>query len=217
MRWLFVMCLAMAGGAACSEGIEEVLERSQQVRIDAHPAVDAAAPSAVKIRASFQTVLRTAGPLPPLELRVVSGAPLDETLQGRVIVVDESLAERREEDRLFVLAHEVGHVALKHWPQMRKLYQAYIPGEVVRSHTDSIAALLGYDASALSHKQEFEADTFAMRMLQSLGHSPEAACQALMQQGVHGDTPTHPGTMKRVTSLRQAAVEDVVEDAARPR
>ena len=208
MRWLLLMFLALASSAASSEGIGEVLERSQQVRIDAHPLVDANAESALKIRASFQTALRAAGPVPPLELKVVSGAPLAETLQGRVIVVDESLAQAREVDRQFVLAHEIGHVVLKHWPQMRNLYQAYIPGEVVRSHTDSIADLLGYDASALAYKQEFEADTFAMRMLRAMGHSPEEACQALMQQGVHGDSATHPGTMKRVTSLRHAAAED---------
>lgn len=208
MRWLFLMFLALASGAASCEGIGEVLERSQQVRMDAHPAVDPTAPAAVKIRASFQTVIGATGQLPALELRVVSGAPLAETLQGRVIVVDESLAEARESDRLFVLAHEVGHVALRHWPQMRKLYQAYIPGEVVRQHTDSVANLLGYDASALAHKQEMEADTYAMRMLRSIGHPPDEACQALMMQGVHGDSPTHPGTMKRIASLRQAAAED---------
>ena len=208
MRWLFLTFLALASGAAWCEGIGEVLERSQQMRMDAHPVLDPAAPAAVKIRTSFQTVLGAAGQLPALELRVVSGAPLAETLQGRVIVVDESLADARESDRLFVLAHEVGHVALKHWPQMRKLYQAYIPGEVVRQHTDSIANLLGYDASALAHRQEMEADTFAMRTLRSIGHPPEEAFQALMQQGVHGDSATHPGTMKRIASLRQAASED---------
>jgi Zn-dependent protease with chaperone function len=208
MRWLLLMFLALASSAAWSEGIGEVLERSQKVRMEAHPEVDAAAPSAVKIRASFQTVLRSAGQVPPLELKVVTGAPLAETLQGHVIVVDESLAEAREADRQFVLAHELGHVVLKHWPQMRNLYQAYIPGEVVRSHTDSVAGPLGSDASKLAYKQEFEADLFAMRMLRSMGHPPEEACQALMQQGVQGDTATHPGTMKRVTSLRHAAAED---------
>jgi Zn-dependent protease with chaperone function len=208
MRWLFVIFLAMVSAAVCSEGIGEVLERSQQMRLDSHPAVDAAAPAAVKIRESFEAVRRGAGPLPPVELRVVSGAPLAETLQGRIIVVDESLAAAGEGERMFVLAHELGHVALKHWPQMRNLYLAYIPGEVVQAHTDSVAALLGYNASALAHKQEFEADLFAMRTLRKLGRPPEEFVQALMQEGVHGDTATHPGTMKRVRSLRHAAAED---------
>jgi Zn-dependent protease with chaperone function len=91
---------------------------------------------------------------------------------------------------------------------MRNLYQAYIPGEVVQSHTDAVASLLGYDASALAYKQEFEADLFAMRTLRKLGRSPEESVKALMQEGVHGDTATHPGTMKRVRSLRHAAIED---------
>ena len=208
MRWLFVTFLAMAGVAVHGESIDAVLERSQQVRADAHPVVDEAAPCVERIRKSFETVLRGAGSVPPVELMVVSGAPLAETLQGRIIMGDQSLADVGESDRMFVLAHELGHVALKHWPQMRNLYQAYIPGEVVQSHTDAVASLLGYDASALAHKQELEADLFAMRTLRKLGHPTEESVQALMQQGVHGDTATHPGTMKRVRSLRLAAVQE---------
>jgi Zn-dependent protease with chaperone function len=208
MRWLFVTFMAMAGVAVHGESIDAVLERSQQVRADAHPVVDQASPSVARIRKSFETVLRGAGSVPSVELKVVSGAPLAETLQGRIILVDQSLAEAGEGERMFVLAHELGHVALKHWPQMRNLYQAYIPGEVVQSHTDKVASLLGYDASALAYKQEFEADLFAMRTLRKLGRPPEESVQALMQEGVHGDTATHPGTMKRVRSLRHAAIED---------
>jgi Zn-dependent protease with chaperone function len=208
MRWLVVILLAGASAAARTEGISEVLVRSQQVRIDAHSEVDASAPAAQKIRDSFQTVLRGAGPVPPVELRVVSGAGLAETLQGRVIVVNESLADATEGERLFVLAHELGHVALKHWPEMTNLYQAWIPGEVVRAQTDPIASLLGYDASRMSYRQEFEADGFALRTLQALGRSPQDAFQALMQQGVHGDTATHPGTFKRVASLKHALAEE---------
>ena len=208
MRWLFVTFLAMAGVAVHGESIDAVLERSQQVRADAHPRVDEAAPSAVRIRKSFEMVLRGAGSIPSVELKVVSGAPLAETLQGRIIMVDQSLADADEGERMFVLAHELGHVALKHWPQMRNLYQAYIPGEVVQSHTDAVASLLGYDASALAHKQELEADLFAMRTLRKLGRPPEESVRALMHEGVRGDTPTHPGTMKRVRSLRHAAIAD---------
>jgi Zn-dependent protease with chaperone function len=170
--------------------------------------VDVASPAVARIRQSFETVLRGAGSVPPVELKVVSGAPLAETLQGRIIMVDQSLAEAGEGERMFVLAHELGHVALRHWPQMRNLYQAYIPGEVVQSHTDSVASLLGYNASALAYKQEFEADLFAMRTLRKLGRPTEESVQALMQEGVHGDTATHPGTMKRVRSLRLAAVQE---------
>ncbi|MEK8029706.1 M48 family metalloprotease [Ideonella sp. DXS29W] len=215
MRWLWVMALAGAGAGAWGEGIGEVLLRSQQLRLDAHTEVAEQDAAAQRIRASFDTVVKAAAAvaagehegsaLPAVQLRVVSGAPLAETLQGRVIVVDVSLAAAPESTRLFVLAHEWGHTAMRHWPQMTNLYQSHIPGEVIQSHTDAIAALLGYDASALAHRQEMEADAFALGVLRTLGLPAQAAYDALVQQGFQPDTPTHPGTKRRLAALRQVA------------
>lgn len=212
MRRLWVMALAGAG-AAWGEDIGEVLQRSQQQRLDAHAEVAEQDAAAQRIRASFDTVVKAASAaaasghagsaLSAAKLRVVSGAPLAETLQGRVIVVDVSLAAAPESTRLFVLAHEWGHTAMRHWPQMTNLYQSYIPGEVIQSRTDAIAALLGYDASALAHRQEIEADAFALGVLRQLGLPAQAAYDALLQQGIQPDTPTHPGTLRRLAALLQ--------------
>ncbi|HSW03886.1 M48 family metalloprotease [Aquabacterium sp.] len=204
MRWLFVFFLALTGVPAWCEGIVEVLARSQQQRLEASPEADPQAPASRTIRRTFDTLLRRAGPLPPVELRVVSGAALAETLHGRVIVVNQSLADLTEGERLFILAHELGHVMLGHWPQMTGVYQAWVPGEVLRPQTDAVAPQLGREASAMAHRHELEADTFGLRALRELGHSPRDAVSAFMAMGVRSDSATHPGTRKRLASLRAA-------------
>jgi Zn-dependent protease with chaperone function len=124
-----------------------------------------------------------------------------------VILANQSLGDLGEGARLFILAHEIGHVSLKHWPQMTLLYQAWLPGELVQAQSDAVAALLGRDASALAYRQEFEADAFALRMLRTLGRSPQDALSAFIEMGVYSDTATHPGTRKRLAALRAADTE----------
>ena len=207
MNRLLVIFLAMWGAAASCEGIGEVLDRSQQTRLEALTEADPQAPSTLKIRQSFETLLRSAGLEQAVELHVVTGAVVAETLNGRVIVANQSLGDLGEGERLFILAHEIGHVSLKHWPQMTLLYQAWLPGELVQAKSDAVSALLGRDASALAYQQEFEADAFALRMLRALGRSPQDAWSAFRQMGVYTDTATHPGTRKRLAALRAADSE----------
>jgi Zn-dependent protease with chaperone function len=204
MRWLFVLLLVLSGSPVWCEDIAEVLARSQQRQLDAMTEVDPAAPASQTVRKTFETLISRAGQLPPVELRVVGGAVLAETLRGRVIVVNQSLARLAEGERTFILAHELGHVVLGHWPQMVALYQTWIPGEVLQSQTDAVAPQLGREASALAHQQELEADVFGLRVLRELGHSPREAVSAFMSLGARKDSVTHPGTRKRLASLRAA-------------
>jgi Zn-dependent protease with chaperone function len=204
MRWLFVTLLALSGPTAWCEGIVEVLARSQQRQLDAMLASDPQAEASQALRKTFDTLLSRAGAVPPVELRIVSGAVLAETLQGRVIVVNQSLARLTEGERTFILAHELGHVVLGHWSQMVAVYQARVPGEVTQAATDAVAPLLGREASALAHQQELEADAFGLRTLRELGHSPREAVSAFMALGARKDSVTHPGTRKRLASLRAA-------------
>ena len=70
--------------------------------------------------------------------------------------------------------------------------------------TDPVAGLLGREASGLSHRQEFEADAYAAQVLRTLGRPPQDAFAIFTQTGVQRDTATHPGTRKRLASLRAA-------------
>jgi Zn-dependent protease with chaperone function len=204
-RWIVTLILLLCGAAArADESILGVLTRSQLARLDNANAVDRAGPRAAMVRESFETLARTIGLRHLVELRVIEGEIVAETLQGRIVLANESLADLSEGERLFILGHELGHVVLRHWEQMERLYQKWVPGAVTPDQTEPVAALLGRDASGLAYRQEFEADVFALRMLRALGHPSQDAVSAFMHMGASHDTATHPGTGKRLAALRVA-------------
>jgi Zn-dependent protease with chaperone function len=222
MRGLLIIFVALACGAARGEdagaapGIVAVLHHSQQLRLDAMVPVDRDSPRAQRLQQSFDTLVRRLQTLPPVELRVVRGEVFAETLQGKIIVANEALADLPEGERLFALAHELGHVMLGHWAQLGLLYQKWVPGAVRQEHTDAVAALLGSDASALAHRHEFDADAFGLRTLRALGRSERDALALFMRLGGRHDTATHPGTRKRVAALRATEHDSLQAAAASP-
>lgn len=116
--------------------------------------------------------------------------------------VEQSLADLPEHAGLFIVAHELGHVMNGHWLQMAQVYQKWIPGEVTQPHTDAIAAALGRDASALSRRQEYEADAFAAHLLHVLGVAQPELLATFVQIGSSPDRPAHPGARQGSASLR---------------
>lgn len=204
MRWMLatILGLTLAMGAR-SEDIVDVLRRSQQQRLESLvPAVDG--PRAQLLRRNFELLRSRLAPLPPIDFHVIAGPVLAETLHGHVIVANESLADLPEGERLFILAHEIGHAQQRHWLQMGMVYKRWIPDEVTPEKTDPVAAKLGREASGLAHRHEFEADAYALEALRRLGIAPEVAFSSLRLMGLQQDTATHPGTRKRLASLRAA-------------
>jgi Zn-dependent protease with chaperone function len=215
MRWLRLMVMMGATCAAVAvhaNDIVDVLHQSAQRRLDAMP-LAADGPRAQVVRDSFELLRRSAAPGVAVELRVVTGSTVAETLDGRVIVANESLADVPEGVRLFVLAHELGHVQQGHWRQVGDLYKRFVPGEVVPENTDRVAGPLGRAASAQAHRHEFEADAFALQVLRTLGRTSDDAFAALRHQGMQQDTATHPGTRKRLASLRANEAGEAPEPA----
>ena len=215
MRWLrlAVWVATCAASAVQANDIIDVLHESAQRRLDAMPLAPDG-PRMLAVRDSFERVRRAVAPELMVELRVVSGSTVAETLDGRVVVANEALADAPEGVRLFVLAHELGHVQQGHWRQVGDLYKRFVPGEVVPETTDGVAGPLGRAASAQAHRHEFEADAFALRALRALGHTPDDAYAALRHQGLQQDSATHPGTRKRLASLRAAEDTETVSAAA---
>ena len=202
---IVTLVLLLAGPAAhADENILGVLARSQLARLDRTQAVDPTSPRARTVRSSFETLARVLALRYPVELRVIEGEIVAETLQGRIVLANESLADLSEAQRLFILAHELGHIELRHWEQTQRLYQKWVPGVVTPDQTEPVAALLGRDASGLAYGHEFEADAFALRALHALGGSSQDAVGAFMRMGANHDTVTHPGTGKRLAALRAA-------------
>jgi Zn-dependent protease with chaperone function len=189
------------GADATAADIVAVLYRSQQVRLDAMPLAEASL-RAVRVRDSFDALTRRLEISVTVELRVIRGETVAETLHGNVVVANEALGDLPESGRLFVLAHELGHVQLGHWSQMEQLYRKWVPGSVTQRQTDAIAVPLSRDASALAHRQEFEADAFGLRTLRALGLKEQDALAAFMDLGARNDTATHPSTRKRFAMLR---------------
>lgn len=205
-RWIVTLSLLLpvAPFAHGDEGIVAVLARSQLVRLDNTALADPDGVRARVVRRSFDTLVRALAIRAPAELRVIRGETLAETLQGRLVLANVRLAELSEGERLFVLAHELAHIELHHWSQTEQLYLKWVPGAVTPQQTEPIAALLGRDASGQAHRHELEADAFALRALHALGRDARDALGVFMHLGSSRDTPTHPGTRRRLASLREA-------------
>jgi len=205
-RTILTLLLAAlgAGAARAHDGILEVLAHSQELRLAQLAPADPGGARARIVRASFDTLVQALHPAHPPELRVIRGDIVAETMQGHILIANEALAELGEGERLFVLAHELGHVELQHWDETERLYLKWVPGAVTPEQTDPVAGALGQDASGLAHRQELEADAFALNTLHALGRPWTDGLAAFMRLGVTQDTATHPGTRKRVASLRAA-------------
>lgn len=204
MRWLAVTVLGLSLAAATrAEDIVDVLYRSQEQRLASFaPAADG--PRAQRVRQTFEHLREALGPLPAMDFHVIRGPVVAETLHGHVIVANEMLADLPEAERSFLIAHEMGHVASHHWVQMGEVYRHWVPGEVTPETTDPVAGPLGREASGTAHRQELEADVFALHALERLGLPTDAAFSSLRLMGLQQDTATHPGTRKRIASLRAA-------------
>ncbi|OYU98717.1 MAG: hypothetical protein CFE45_15435 [Burkholderiales bacterium PBB5] len=180
-----------------------VLVQSQQWRLAQRPAAEARSERAAKVLASFERLLSLQPAGGPTELVLVGGDLYAEALFGRrAVAVSESVGDLGEGERLMLLAHELGHLALGHWGALSALYRQHIPGDVTPEATTPVAAALGAQAHALSHKQEFEADAFGYTLVHPLGFGVDTAMALLLRHGVQMDSATHPGTRRRVAQLR---------------
>jgi len=205
MRWFPMTILVLAcAGPARGQDIVDVLRHSQQRRLDTMVAA-APGPRADLVRQTFDRLREAIGLDIPVDLHVISGSTIAETLHGHIVVANEGLADLPESTRVFVLAHELGHVARRHWLQMGLLYKRWVPGEVTPENTEPVANAMGREASGLAHRQEFEADAFALRVMQQLGRPPEEAISAFIRLGNCAETVTHPSTRRRVAALRMQA------------
>jgi Zn-dependent protease with chaperone function len=202
---LLALTAVAATPAWSGENIRDVLQRSQQMQLDALSKRQIAAddPRVVTIQATFERVLHAVHAPSDVRLIVVEGPLLAVCLMGRVIAANVQIAEMSEAERTFIIAHEVGHVALDHWAKLGDLYQHHIPTDVVKEKTDPVAEVLGRDASAMAYQHEYEADAFALRLLRRLG-DPEDTPVVLFLEHLPPvrATATHPGTHQRLAQMR---------------
>jgi Zn-dependent protease with chaperone function len=140
---------------------------------------------------------------------------------GTILITDEMIrAARSDEEVLAVLAHEIGHVELRH--TLRHLLADSVVGVVATTLTGDAASLsvavagLPVLLAQAKYSREFEteADDFAFALLKRHGLSPEAFAGLMERLAQNGDKAgeremsflsTHPVTAERVARARAAA------------
>ncbi len=145
-------------------------------------------------------------------------------LPGVTIVITDDMVKlaRSQEEVLTVLAHEIGHVELRH--TLRSVLQnsavAVLAATVTSDAASLSVAVAGLPAMAAQTKysREFEAaaDDYAFRLLKQKGYSP-AAFATLMErlsknhekvERMFAYVSTHPVTAERIERARAAAQRD---------
>lgn len=144
-------------------------------------------------------------------------------LPGGTIVITDDMVKAAEtpEEVQAVLAHEIGHVELRH--TLRSVLQNSVTAVVVATITADAASLsvavagLPVLVAQTKYSREFEAaaDDFAFKLLKQKGYSP-AAFASLMerlakkheqQERAFAYVSSHPVTAERVKRARAAAQE----------
>jgi hypothetical protein len=204
MRWWWVVLMAACMHVKAAESIEQVLDRSQVMRMSQRAPADAQSAAAQRVRHSFHRLTALAGAdAPAVELVLVGGDLFAEALLDRPgIAVSQAVGDLPEGERLLLLAHELGHVRLAHARALKALYRTHIPGEVRPETTNQVGAALGRQAHALSHRHEHEADAYGYALVRTLGFGIDNAFALLTRQGMQHDSATHPGTRRRLAQLR---------------
>ncbi len=144
-------------------------------------------------------------------------------LPGGIIVITDDMVKAAEttEEVLAVLAHEIGHVELRH--TMRSVLQnsaVAVAAAAVTSDAASLSvAIAGLPAllaqRKYSRKFESAADDYAFRLLKQKGYTPGALASIMerlakkdeKEMGAFAYVSTHPLTAERVQRARDAAAE----------
>ena len=204
MRWIVVVLMAMVVPSVAAQGIEAVLERSQQARLARRPAANAQGEAVQRLRDSLARLLAASSDTEPVELVPVGGALFAEALLDRpAIAASEAVGDLPEPQRLLMLAHELGHIRLAHAQTLKAMYRLHVPAEVAQELTDPVAVPLGSDGILLSHRNELAADAWAYALTRPLGVGLDDAMGLLARQATRVDTLTHPGTARRIVQFRE--------------
>lgn len=181
--------------------IVAALNLGQQVELRKCEAVDDAPAEAAVIQATLERVRIAAGIDHPLPLRIARCSSAAQVLQG-VVVAHPSIASWTEGERMFVLAHEIGHVVHGDWHTLTETFSQIVPAEATDAE---VGPALNRQAGRIRHMQhgfEFEADAFACALLAKMGRDGVIEGTAVLRKDIpRYATPTHPGTRERLAAL----------------
>lgn len=147
---------------------------------------------------------------------------------GGIIVITDQMVEtaKEMEEVMAMLAHEIGHVELRH--TLRSVLQGSAIGVIVATVTSDAATIsaavtgLPVLLAQTKYSRDFEtsADDYAFRLLKQKGYSPKAFASVMerlskehgKQVGPSAWISTHPVTSERVKRARNAAAEEASVD-----
>jgi hypothetical protein len=202
-----LICLALSGPPAFALDIVAELNASQQQKLSLCKVTSDEAPAAKILQRSFKLLqdarATMAGPAATSSVRLLV-ADCEHGIQvlaGEVVVPAE-VASWDEGARLFVLAHELGHIEHRDWDQLTAAYAKGMPQDIAEEDVPQALTSVRAHTSPLKRNFEYAADKYALRLLTRLGRNGlDDADAALQRIWSRDDTPTHPGAMQRLAAL----------------
>lgn len=119
--------------------------------------------------------------------------------KGQTIVISARLSRMSAPQRFFIIAHELGHLKLRHHAAIMSFV-----AQAVNSSADESAAraAIASGLAAISHQAELDADAFAVRLMRENGLDAEQAARIFDSIGEGSDNGTHPSPGRRARAIR---------------
>lgn len=157
-------------------------------------AVDSQSSASKILQGDFERILRQARiSYKGFRLLVTANpAVIAQSLPG-VVVVNAEIAQLNRQHRIFVLAHEIGHLRASHWDQYFQKARSLCAAPSEPSDDSAFREL--------SHANEYAADKFAVFILKQNGFSSTAAVELLRSLGDIPETNTHPAIASRIQAV----------------
>jgi len=202
-----LICLALGGAPACAMDIVAALNASQQQKLSLCKVTADEAPEARVLQQSFKQLqdaratMDAPAATPAVRLLVADCEHGIQVLAGEVVVPPE-VAHWDEGARLFVLAHELGHIEHRDWDRLMATYAYDMAQNTAEDALPQALSSVRAHTSVLKRHSEYAADKYALRLLQHMGRNGlDDAEAALLPIWSREDTPTHPGAMQRMAAL----------------
>jgi predicted metal-dependent peptidase len=138
----------------------------------------------------------------PVGLHITSNGEGGEAVLGQIVMVNEALAALPEDEREFEIAHEIGHIDLKHLDRMIDIFRHYV-GTITDDHL--IARTLNAHIDELSPELqglEFEADAYGQALLQRIPGAVEGGIHTFQRNVFRRGDYSHPASRERMLKLQ---------------
>jgi Zn-dependent protease with chaperone function len=194
----FVAACLFAASAHAHSLVDKIVNQ-----LEASPAactaVAADQPQRKRVEADLARFLMIASVPPQVRFQVMDCADDGFVYQGSTIVLSTRLSRLNRAQRFFIIAHELGHVALQHHAMTSKFV-----AKAVRTTRDERAARarVASGLPAMSQQNELDADAFAIRLMREAGEDPNEAARLFESIGEGKDNATHPSPGRRARAIR---------------